>query len=105
MSTGVKASEGILGHEYTNNRNIGLARPLAPADAVDAGSVDKLCENKRSALMMRRLRADSARCKWLISESSDLRKDGDDQSSGPNGMPPDGHVVDVLQEMNTKSID
>jgi hypothetical protein len=53
VSTGVESGESVLRHEDTDHGDIGLARPLTPADAVYAGSIDKLREHERRALMMR----------------------------------------------------
>jgi len=61
---------------------------LRPSDTVNAGTVDKCPEDELAALVLR------GGC-----------KDGDDEGSSANGMPPYGHGVQILENAHAKGVD
>lgn len=80
--------ERVLRHEDADDHDVRRARALAPAHAVDARVIYEGLEDKLGGLVLRR-----------------RGEDGYDDSGRPNGVPPDGDVVDVLQEMHTEGVD
>lgn len=80
--------DGVLRHERADDDNIRRARALAPSNSVDARVVDKGLEHELCRLVARR-----------------RREDGDDDRRGPDGVPPDGDVVDVLEQVHAERVD
>ena len=75
---------------YTNNSNISIARARAPADAIliRRSAVDKLEEDVVARLV-----------RWR------LREDDDDEDDGAEGVPPDGDVIEVVEDVDAEGVD
>ena len=69
--TRAQTCQRVLGYENTNDGNIGRTRSLRPSDTVNAGTIDKCPEDELAALVLR-----------------GCCKDGDDEGSGANSVPP-----------------
>jgi hypothetical protein len=79
----------VLSHENTDDSNVGRARPLRPPDTtVDTGTVDECSKDELSALELR------SSC-----------EDSNDEGSGAKRMPPDGDIIQVLEDAHAKGVD
>jgi len=86
VCTGIEACEGVLGHEDTDHNDVSFARADTPTGI--PGVIQKLGEHKVARL--------------------EFRGSGENRNNhgeGPNGVPPDGNIIKVFQEVNSKSVD
>ena len=80
--------ERVLRHEDADDHDVRRARALAPAHAVDARVIYEGLEDKLGGLVLGR-----------------RGEDGYDDSSRPDGVPPDRYVVNVLQKVHAECVD
>ena len=75
---------------YADNSNIRIACARAPADAVliRRSAIDKLEEDVVARLV-----------RWR------LREDDDDEDDGAEGVPPDGDVIEVVEDVDAEGVD
>ena len=83
-----RTCERVLRYENADHGDVGEARALRPAYAVDARPVNERPEDKLAALVLRR------RC-----------EDGNDEGGRAERVPPHRDVVEVLEEAHAKGVD
>ena len=83
-----RTCECVLRYENADHGDVGEARALRPAYAVDARPVNERPEDELAALVLRR------RC-----------EDGNDEGGRAERVPPHRDVVEVLEEAHAKGVD
>ena len=83
-----RTCERVLRYENADHGDVGEARALRPAYAVDARPVNERPEDELAALVLRR------RC-----------EDGNDEGGRAERVPPHRDVVEVLKEAHAKGVD
>lgn len=86
MRTGIEAGKGVLSPKDAYKNDVCLACANAPAGI--PGVIQKMGEHKTTRLTF---------------GSGD--ENGNDDSDGPDRMPPNGNGVDVSEEVDPKSVD
>ena len=85
MRTGIETGEGILSHENTNQSDVSFARAKAPT--------------RISSVIQE---AGKYETTWLKFGSGS--KNRYDYGKGSDGVPQNGNIVEVLEEVNTEGV-